>query len=72
MTTVLERPAVEPGVEEPSPGHYGRAVRIVRGRPEDPVWVRPALLALLAGTAMAYIWALGDSGWANSFYSAAV
>ena len=72
MTTVLERPAAEPSVEEPSPRHYGRAARIVRGRPEDPAWVRPALLALLAGTAMAYIWALGDSGWANSFYSAAV
>ena len=30
------------------------------------------MLALLAVTAVAYLWALGDSGWANSFYSAAV
>ncbi|MGH9017887.1 MAG: ArnT family glycosyltransferase, partial [Acidimicrobiales bacterium] len=44
----------------------------MRGRPEAPAWVRPSLLALLAATAMAYLWALGDSGWANSFYSAAV
>ncbi len=44
----------------------------VRGRAQDPPWVRPALLALLASTAVAYMWALGDSGWANSFYSAAV
>ncbi len=44
----------------------------LRGRPEDPAWIRPALLALLALTAVAYLWALGQSGWANSFYSAAV
>jgi 4-amino-4-deoxy-L-arabinose transferase-like glycosyltransferase len=30
------------------------------------------LLGLLAGTALLYIWGLGASGWANSFYSAAV
>ncbi len=46
--------------------------RLVRGRPEDPRWVRPALLVLLGSTAFAYLWALGDSGWANAFYSAAV
>jgi 4-amino-4-deoxy-L-arabinose transferase-like glycosyltransferase len=72
VTVVLERPAAEPAVDEPSPRRPGRVARIVRGRPEDPAWVRPALLILLAGTAMAYLWALGDSGWANSFYSAAV
>ncbi len=38
----------------------------------DPAWVRVALGALLAGTAFLYLWGLGDSGWANSFYSAAV
>jgi 4-amino-4-deoxy-L-arabinose transferase-like glycosyltransferase len=37
----------------------------------DPTWVRPAVLALLAGTALLYLWGLGASGWANSFYSAA-
>ncbi|HVB92346.1 MAG TPA: glycosyltransferase family 39 protein [Acidimicrobiales bacterium] len=50
----------------------GRAVRFVRGRESDAVWVRPALLALLALTAVLYLWDLGASGWANSFYSAAV
>jgi 4-amino-4-deoxy-L-arabinose transferase-like glycosyltransferase len=34
--------------------------------------VRPALLALLAATAVLYLWDLGASGWANSYYSAAV
>src|SRR6185312_9331329 len=38
----------------------------------DPAWARPALLVLLAATALLYLWRLGDSGYANSFYSAAV
>ncbi|MDX6245301.1 MAG: hypothetical protein QOE76_3024 [Frankiales bacterium] len=44
----------------------------VRGRRDDPAWVRPALLGLLAATGLLYVWGLGASGWANSFYSAAV
>src|SRR3954470_19516472 len=35
-------------------------------------WVRPALLALLLGTGVLYLWGLGASGGANGFYSAAV
>jgi 4-amino-4-deoxy-L-arabinose transferase-like glycosyltransferase len=53
------------------PGQW-RIRRLLTGRPDHPVWVRPALLALLVVTAVAYIWDLGASGWANSFYSAAV
>jgi 4-amino-4-deoxy-L-arabinose transferase-like glycosyltransferase len=41
-------------------------------RAVDPVWARPALLALLALTAVAYLWDLSASGYANSFYAAAV
>jgi 4-amino-4-deoxy-L-arabinose transferase-like glycosyltransferase len=40
--------------------------------PEDPPWTRPALAALLVGTAIAYLWNLSINGWANSFYAAAV
>ncbi len=41
-------------------------------RPADqPAWARPALLGLLVATALLYLWGLGESGWANSFYSAA-
>ncbi|WP_073696212.1 glycosyltransferase family 39 protein [Mycobacterium sp. ST-F2] len=36
-----------------------------------PAWERSALLTLLAGTAVLYVWALGSSGWANSYYAAA-
>jgi 4-amino-4-deoxy-L-arabinose transferase-like glycosyltransferase len=50
----------------------GRLVRLVRGREQDPAWVRPALLTLLSLTAVLYLWDLGATGWANSFYSAAV
>jgi 4-amino-4-deoxy-L-arabinose transferase-like glycosyltransferase len=34
-------------------------------------WERPALAVLLVGTAVLYLWDLGASGWANSFYAAA-
>ncbi len=50
----------------------GRARRLLRGRPEDPAWVRPSLIGLLVGTGLLYLWGLDRSGWANSFYSAAV
>jgi 4-amino-4-deoxy-L-arabinose transferase-like glycosyltransferase len=46
--------------------------RTYRGREDDPVWVRPALLGLLGLTAVLYLWGLSASGWANAFYSAAV
>jgi 4-amino-4-deoxy-L-arabinose transferase-like glycosyltransferase len=35
-------------------------------------WERPALLVLLLVTGALYLWDLSASGWANSFYSAAV
>lgn len=39
--------------------------------PATPRWVRPSYWAMLAGTAVLYFWALGSSGWANSYYAAA-
>jgi 4-amino-4-deoxy-L-arabinose transferase-like glycosyltransferase len=39
--------------------------------PPDPRWTRPAFWALLVGTAVLYLWGLGSSGWANSYYAAA-
>jgi 4-amino-4-deoxy-L-arabinose transferase-like glycosyltransferase len=44
----------------------------VRGRTDDPPWVRPALLTVLGASAILYVWRLSESGWANDFYSAAV
>ncbi|RPK78749.1 Dolichyl-phosphate-mannose-protein mannosyltransferase [Streptomyces sp. ADI97-07] len=46
--------------------------RTWRGRPEDPRWARPAFLGMLLVIALAYLWNLSASGYANSFYSAAV
>ncbi|MDH6244496.1 glycosyltransferase family 39 protein [Mycobacterium sp. OTB74] len=36
-----------------------------------PRWELGALAALLIGTAVLYLWGLGSSGWANSYYAAA-
>ncbi len=38
---------------------------------DRPRWERPALAALLLVTAVVFLWNLGSSGYANSFYSAA-
>lgn len=46
--------------------------RFARGRAQDPAWVRPCLLLVLTATAALYLGNLGASGYANSFYSAAV
>ena len=81
MTTTTTRPA--PGEDEaltapaaPARVDRGRALprgrALLRGEPGDPAWARPALLALLLATGVLYLWDLSASGWANSFYSAAV
>ena len=45
---------------------------LCRVRSTSPSWVRPSALALLAATALLYLWNLGASGHANQFYAAAV
>ncbi|HYA68624.1 MAG TPA: glycosyltransferase family 39 protein, partial [Acidimicrobiales bacterium] len=70
--TRLDEPGTPGVVTDRSSVVANRLRRLGRGRPDDPRWVRPSLILLLAATALAYLWALGDSGWANSFYSAAV
>ncbi|AXK35668.1 glycosyl transferase [Streptomyces armeniacus] len=67
----------------PAPAYAARLRTYARGRgrtracalarrPGEPRWARPGLLALLLGTALLYAWHLSASGYANSFYSAAV
>src|ERR1700680_3654411 len=46
--------------------------RLVRSRASTPAWEMPALLCLLALSALLYLWDLGREGMANPFYSAAV
>jgi 4-amino-4-deoxy-L-arabinose transferase-like glycosyltransferase len=54
------------------PDDRSRLQRIWRSPASQPRWSRPALLILLALTAVLYLWDLSASGYANSYYAAAV
>ena len=66
-TTAIPRQPAAAASTRPS-----RFRSLVRGRADDPAWARPLLIALLALTAIAYLIDLTTSGYANSFYAAAV
>ena len=53
-------------------GAADRTRRLVRGRVADPRWARPALLLLLVGTLVAFLWDLSANAWGNEFYAAAI
>ncbi|MEU1467245.1 glycosyltransferase family 39 protein [Streptomyces sp. NPDC005761] len=74
MTTLDHLPAQPRTAGSPPHGLTGGSLphRVWRGRPEDPRWVRPAFLSLVLVITLAYLWNLSASGYANSFYSAAV
>jgi 4-amino-4-deoxy-L-arabinose transferase-like glycosyltransferase len=85
MSTTIVEPDVDrsPAAPAPAASHEpsrrgardarrGGLSGFLRGRPQDPAWVRPCLLLLLVGTGVLYVWGLGASGWANTYYSAAV
>src|ERR1700734_3641982 len=54
------------------PAPPSRKERLLRARPGDPAWARPALAALLLATALLYLVGLDRNGWGNEFYAAAV
>jgi 4-amino-4-deoxy-L-arabinose transferase-like glycosyltransferase len=72
MTTLLppafDSHRVSPSELAPIPA----TAEVHRSRPAGAWWPRLALAGLLVGTGVLYLWALGRSGWANTFYSAAV
>ncbi|MFI6878254.1 ArnT family glycosyltransferase [Streptomyces sp. NPDC050400] len=75
--TVTESPAPDALALPARAAGHGRPKdgfprRVWRGRPDDARWVRPAFLGLLLVIGLAYLWNLSASGYANSFYSAAV
>jgi 4-amino-4-deoxy-L-arabinose transferase-like glycosyltransferase len=58
----------------PLPRPFAPADRLrslVRGREEDPRWVRPALIALLALVSVLCLWDLTRNGYSNEYYAAA-
>ncbi|MCX4665919.1 glycosyltransferase family 39 protein [Streptomyces sp. NBC_01381] len=74
MTTTAQvaQPLHEAPGEHAHRRSRGLPARLWRGRADDPRWARPAFLGLLLATAVLYLWNLSASGYANSFYSAAV
>ncbi|MFF7286354.1 glycosyltransferase family 39 protein [Streptomyces griseorubiginosus] len=70
--TVTDVQDVAPPAPESGEPQQPLARRMWRGRPEDPRWARPAFWGLLLATAALYFYNLSASGYANSFYSAAV
>jgi 4-amino-4-deoxy-L-arabinose transferase-like glycosyltransferase len=73
-TTAETAPAATPAPPAPESGEPKQPFvrRLWRGRPEDPSWIRPAFLLSLLVIGGLYTWNLTASGYANSFYSAAV
>ncbi|UFS59287.1 ArnT family glycosyltransferase [Subtercola endophyticus] len=66
-------PVLNSGTAANPPSRRGRAARrLLVGDRTSPVWARPGLIALLVVTAALYLWNLGASGFANTFYAAAV
>ncbi|MEB0200303.1 glycosyltransferase family 39 protein [Cryobacterium sp. 5I3] len=60
------------GTAAPSTARRGLIARIILGERTDAAWIRPSFWALLIVTGLLYLWNLSESGWANSFYAAAV
>ncbi len=71
MTSTVIRPPLTPSSIPDGDSPAGFLGRLWRGRAADPAWIRPALLVLLVGAAVLYLWDLSASGWANAYYSAA-
>jgi 4-amino-4-deoxy-L-arabinose transferase-like glycosyltransferase len=85
MSTSTVHPTASPGSPgsgssvgatlAPQDGHTDEPTEVDRtrnGRATGSLTQRASLLALLVGTGFLYIWGLSASGYANSFYSAAV
>jgi 4-amino-4-deoxy-L-arabinose transferase-like glycosyltransferase len=72
MTITADLDPPKTGVpHDPPSDREGRLARVVFGDGSQPRWIRPALLGLLLGAALLYLWGLGSSGWANEYYAAA-
>src|SRR4051812_36603291 len=79
MSTIVDRPAAPARsastgspLRTPEQPPSSRLRRLVRGRPEDPAWAQPGLLAVLVLAAVLAGWGLTRSGMSNTYYAAAV
>ncbi|MFI0445957.1 glycosyltransferase family 39 protein [Actinomadura sp. 6N118] len=74
MTTfrTIATPPAEAEAPPAEAPRRSRGARLFLGRPEDPAWVRPALWGILLVAGVLYAWGMSASGYANSYYSAAV
>ena len=68
MTAISTQPGAAQAAGQ-APG--SRLAWLLRGRPDDPAWARPTLLALMLSTALLYLAGLSRNGWANEFYAGA-
>lgn len=53
------------------PPRRRRLARILLGCPQDPVWARPALIAIVVLTGLLCTWSLDTVGYGNTYYAAA-
>lgn len=72
MSTAAPLSRIQSPDVDPDSGFAARLRTRVTGHADSPLWVRPAVFVMLLGTGLLYLVGLGKSGWANSFYSAAV
>ncbi len=78
--TYFQPPAQEQPWQAPAGQHQGTATRLTRRQTSvvreldesTPRWYLPSFLVLLAAVAVLYLWDLSASGYANTFYAAAV
>jgi 4-amino-4-deoxy-L-arabinose transferase-like glycosyltransferase len=55
-----------------TPGRLSAGLRaLVRGQAGDGAWVRPAVVGILLGTAVLYLWSLSHNGYSNEYYAMA-
>jgi 4-amino-4-deoxy-L-arabinose transferase-like glycosyltransferase len=62
------RGALPPAMPAP---RLSRARSFARGRPDEPAWARPGLVAVLLLAAVLYLWHLTINGYSNEYYAAA-
>ena len=70
MTAISGTAAQPPATHED--GAVSRWSWLLRARPADPAWARPAIAGLLLATTLLYIAGLDRDGWGNQYYAAAV